>query len=322
MTWTRPFGNTEIALIVAFVLLYGAFLFRNIRIARRLRSKSRSIYIKLLLRSAYFGLFIIALMGPSIGEQKKEIRSVGKDIYIAVDLSQSMNAYDVQPSRLEKVKYALKSIVKAFGSDRMGLIIFSSDAFVQCPLTYDLKALNMFIETLSTNLVAGAGTDFGNALSLALQKILDKKNSDTENQAKVILLISDGEDFGENTSEIAQDIEDNGIKLFTLGVGTKEGSPIPAANGPKRDKEGNKVITTLNSNDLRNLAKQTGGQYFEINKQVNEINLLINAISQIEGVLRDVRKVDVTANKYSYFLGAALILLVCDILFTIKIIKL
>ena len=239
MNWTKLPGLTEYLLSTAFVLLYIAFLWRNRNIARRLKSRSRAVYTKLFLRVTYFALFIVALLGPTFGETKKEVLSVGKDIYIAVDLSRSMNAYDVQPSRLEKVKLALSQLISAFRADRIGLIIFSSDAFVQCPLTYDGNALQMFTETLNTNLVSGSGTDFAKPLRLALDKLNAKNDNAPDNQAKAVLLISDGEDFSDNTLDVAKDLEESGIKLFTLGVGTREGSPVPTPEGPLRDEEGN-----------------------------------------------------------------------------------
>ncbi|MES2388402.1 MAG: VWA domain-containing protein [Bacteroidota bacterium] len=326
MNWTYLPGQTEFLLAAVFMLLYAAFMWRTRSIARRLRSRSRSVYIKLILRSIYFALFMVALLGPNIGESRKEVAAVGKDIYIAIDLSQSMNATDVQPSRLEKVKYALRQIVTAFRADRIGLIIFSSDAFVQCPLTYDGNALNMFIDGLNTNLVSAGGTDFGRALTLALDKLIDKSNknkdADTDNQAKAIILISDGEDFGDETRDAASQIEDKGVKLFTLGVGTREGGPIPTQVGFLRDSEGRRVITALNSSDLKRLSEKTGGQYYEINRQTNEVSLLISAINRIKGVVREVRNVESGSNKFSYFLTAGLLLMVFDILFTIRIIRL
>jgi Ca-activated chloride channel family protein len=263
---------------------------------------------------------IIALLGPSFGSDTKEVKAVGKDIMIAVDLSQSMNAIDVQPSRLEKVKYELNNIVEKFNSDRIGLIIFSSEAFVQCPLTYDQSALNLFIETLSSQLVPNTGTDFGPALSLALDK-LDTEESSIDSKAKIIILISDGEDFGEETTSIREEIMDRGIKLFTLGVGTTQGSKIQIGKGFKKDQSGNDVITKLNRRSLKELAARTEGKYFEINQRQNDVSRLINTINGVEGQLRDSRMVDVSANKYIYFLMTALVLLALDILTTVKTIK-
>ena len=233
-----------------------------------------------------------------------------------------MNAFDIQPTRLEKVKFELKRIVSAFNSDRIGLIIFSSEAFMQCPLTYDQNALNLFIETMNTNLVPASGTDFGPPLRMAIKKIEeDNKQAASRATSKVIILNSDGEDFGENTNEATQEIENKGIKLFTLGVGTEEGGRIYAANGLKKDRRGNVVLSKLNSRSLRSLADKTGGQYFEINDSRNDVSRLVNTISRIEGELRDARFVDIAANRYFYFLGLAVLLLTIDILVAVQAVK-
>ncbi|MBI1767980.1 MAG: VWA domain-containing protein [Bacteroidetes bacterium] len=271
-----------------------------------------------MVRTIFFALLIIAFLGPSFGDAKKEIKSVGKDIMICVDLSKSMDAFDVQPTRLEKVKYEMKRIVEAFSSDRVGIIIFSSEAFMQCPLTYDQNALNLFIETMNSSLVPSSGTDFGPPLRMALDKLDQQEGSSTQQKSKVIVLISDGEDFGEQTNDIAKEIEEKNIKLFTLGVGTEKGGQITAGRGYKTDAQGNTVISKLNSSELKTLASKTNGQYFEINENRNDVTRLINTIVKIEGELRDARFVDVSANRYYFFLLIALILLVLDLLIDVK----
>lgn len=322
MNWYRELGPTEFIFIAAFVLFYTFYVIRIIRIARQLNTPFHNVFIKVLLRTAIFALLIVALLGPSFGESKKEIKSVGKDIMICVDLSKSMDAFDIQPTRLEKVKFELKKIVSAFNSDRIGLIIFSSEAFMQCPLTYDQNALNLFIESMNTDLVPSSGTDFGPPLKMSIKKIDEDANqSAARATSKVIVLISDGEDFGENTDEALQEIENQRIKLYTLGVGTEQGGRIFASNGYKRDLNGNVVVSKLNSRSLRSLADKTGGQYFEINESRNDVSRLINTIDRIEGELRDARFVDVTANKYFYFLGLALIFLLADVLLSVNTIK-
>ncbi len=321
MSWYRSFGITEIVLIAAFLLLYGFYIARVINIAKRLNTPFRSVFIKVLLRTVYFTLFIIALLGPSFGGSKKEVKSIGKDIMICVDLSKSMDAFDIQPTRLEKIKHEMKKLVDAFNSDRIGVIIFGSEAFMQCPLTFDQNALNLFIETMNTGLVPVAGTDFGPPLRMALSKLEDESESNGQPKSKIIILISDGEDFGEETNEIARDIEQKDIKLFTLGVGTERGGNIYAGNGVKKDRDGRAVVTKLNSSSLRSLANKTDGQYFEINETRNDVSRLINTISKIEGELRDARYVDVTANKYFYFLAIAAFLLLVDILLNIRTVR-
>ena len=319
--WYRALGVTEMVFIAGFVLFYGLYLFRIIHVARVLKTPFATVFIKLFVRTLFFGLLIIAILGPSFGGAKKEVKSIGKDIMICVDLSKSMDAFDIQPTRLEKVKFELKKLVNAFNSDRIGIIIFGSEAFVQCPLTFDQNALNLFIETMNTGLVPVSGTDFGPPLRMALDKLEDDEEQPGEAKSKVIILISDGEDFGEQTQDVVDEIENNDIKLFTLGVGTDRGGNIYAGNGVKKDRDGNPVLTKLNSKSLRAWADKTGGQYFEINQSKNDVSRLINTIGRIEGQLRDARFVDVTANKYFYFLAFAAALLLLDVMINVKTIS-
>ncbi len=321
MIWFREFGWAEVLIIVLFVVFYSIYLIKVIRISKRLNTPFSTIFVKLVLRSVFLALLLIAFLGPTFGGSKREIKSIGKDIMICVDLSKSMDAFDVPPTRLEKVKYEMKKIVDAFNSDRVGVIIFSSEAFMQCPLTYDQNALNLFIETMNTSLVPSSGTDFGPPLRMALKKIDEQEGASAQQKSKVIILISDGEDFGEDTDEIAREVEEKDIKLFTLGVGTEKGSQIQSGRGYKTDQRGNTVVSKLNTGSLKALASKTDGQYFEINQNRNDVNRLISTIGKIEGQVRDARFVDVSANRYFYFLLTALILLVLDILISIRTVR-
>lgn len=320
MVWFRQFGLSEIVLIGAFALFYALYVFRMIRIGRMLHSGYSNVFIKLIIRTIAFALLIIAFLGPSFGDAKKEIKSVGKDIMFCVDLSKSMDAFDIQPTRLEKIKFEMKRIVEAFNSDRLGVIIFGSESFMQCPLTFDQNALNLFIETMNTGLVPSSGTDFGPPLRMATEKFKNDK-ANANDKSKVVVMISDGEDFGEETEDVAQEVEDEGIKLYTLGVGTRAGSQINAQRGYKLDREGKPVITKLNDEPLKRLAAQAGGQYFELSDEQNDVSKLIYAINNIEGELRDTRVVDVSANRYQIFLLLALGLLVLDVVLNIKTVR-
>ena len=200
--------------------------------------------------------------------------------------------------------------------------MFSNEAFMQCPLTYDNNALNLFIQSLNTDLVPNSGTDFGPPLKMALKKLAADDEGGTRRKSKIIILISDGEDFGEETEQVADDIESAGIKLFTLGVGTTQGSKILSNRGFKKDRSGQEVVSKINSSQLRKLAADTGGKYFEINDTRNDIDRLINTINDIEGELRDTKQMDVKANKYYYFLILALGLILVDLFIHLKVIKL
>ena len=321
MIWLYSLSFLEITFILLFIILYGAYLYRVISTAKYLKTPYSGVFLKIGLRSLLMASIIIALMGPSFGESKREVQSVGKDIFVLIDLSQSMNANDVQPTRLEKVKFELKNIIDAFNSDRVGIIIFSSESFMQSPLTYDQNALNLFVETLNTNLVPNAGTDFGPPMKMALEKLNSDDSPITQQKSKVIILISDGEDFGENTDEVAANVESSGIKLFTLGIGTERGSKIRTRSGFKKDRQGADVVTKLGNRSLKKLAADTGGKYFEINATNNDVSRLINTINNIEGELRDTRQVDVSANRYYYFLAFALILIMIDVLTSVKTVR-
>lgn len=322
MTWLRSFTLTEYIFILLFLVFYTVYLVRIVLAARKLKSGYGKVFAKVFLRGIYFILFMVAWLGPSFGQSTQEMQVKGKDMYIAVDLSASMNAIDVQPTRLAKVKYELHNIIKSFNTDRIGLIIFSSEAFVQSPLTFDQSALLLAVDILNSDLVPNTGTDFGPALKLAYDKLSGEESLVTQQKSKVIILISDGEDFGDNTEGITREIENSGIKLFTLGVGSTKGSQIKMGNGFKKQSDGTDVITKINRASLHGLATQTKGSYFEINETSNEVAKLINTIDQIEGELTESQKVDTTNNKYYYFLWIAGFLLLIDVLIKLRVIQL
>ncbi len=322
MNFLKSFGVIESLVILSFIITYLIYSIRLYIINKKIKvTKSRVLY-KLILRSIYFSLLIISLLGPSFGENQEEVDIVGKDIMILVDLSESMNADDIKPTRLEKVKFEMKKIIDSFSSDRIGIIMFSGEAFMQCPMTYDRNALNLFTETLNTGLVPRTGTDFGPALELSLSKLNDENSQSLEINSKVIILISDGEDFGDNTNESLDNIIESNIKLFTIGVGSEKGSKILLGNGKyKKDKDGGVVITKLNPTSLKETARETGGKYFEISNINNEIDELISEINRIKGDVIESKTIDVTVNKYFYFLFTALLLMIIDFSIKLKIIR-
>lgn len=322
MSWAYSLDIFEIIIVGLFAVFYVLYIIRLSQIRAKLQVPISKWLIKFIVRTLYVALIISALLGPSFGDTTREVKSVGKDIFVCIDLSESMNAFDVQPSRLEKLKFELKNVVEAFSSDRIGLIMFSNEAFMQCPLTYDNNALNLFIQALNTNLVPSSGTDFGPPLEMALKKLTDEGASVTQQKSKIIILISDGEDFGEETDQIAEEIESSGIKLFTLGIGTSRGSKIMTNRGYKRNTEGEEVVSKINTKSLRKLASDTGGKFFEINERQNDVERLINSINDIEGELRDSKQLDAKSNKYFYFLIAALALMFLDAMITVKVIRL
>lgn len=323
MSFQEDIGIFELSLVSLFLMFYFLYLVRIYKINQQIKVNLKAVFTKFILRVTFFTLLIISLLGPNFGIKEEKVEVVGKDIMIAVDLSESMNANDIQPSRIEKVKFEIKKIVDEFSGDRIGIIMFSGEAFVQCPLTYDKNALNLFVETLNTGLVPNSGTDFGPPLELGLSKLQDKNSGDNDFKSKIIILFSDGEDFGEDTDKSIEKIKENSLKLFSVGIGTDQGSKILDDFGNfKKDNEGNDVITKLNSSSLRETADKTGGKYYEISKNKNEINQMITEIKNIKGDVIDEQTSNISENKYFYFLLCALVLIAIDFIFVSKIISL
>ena len=322
MIFTKGVDSFFILSLVVFFLFYLFFFVKVKSITKVLNRKISPFFSKFVLRTIYFVLLLFVLLGPSFGQQKGEIEASGKDIFLLVDLSASMDAIDVKPSRLERVKFELDKLVSAFYGNRIGLVIFTSSAFVQCPLTYDHEALMLFIKTLNTNLISSTGTDFYNALELVMNKFEKDELAKPEKQSKIVILISDGEAHGTKDDDIALEFVEKGIHLFLLGVGTKNGSKIPNQNGRfKTDKNGKQVISRLDEQSMKELANNTNGGYFTLSNNNNDVNRLINSVEKIENTVFEKLEANVSADKYYYFLMFALLLMAVDILFTQRIIK-
>lgn len=309
-------------LIGAFVLAYLVFLVRTLNLARILGTSRGYVAAKLILRTLYFALIMVAFLGPSFGRIRQEVKAMGKDVFICLDLSESMNAFDVQPSRLLKVKFELRNMLRGLEGDRIGLIVFSDEAFVQCPITFDQTALSVFIETLSTRVLGGGSTDFGPPLRLALEKFGATSTTNSTN-AKAVILISDGETFGSGVDEQLREAKKAGVRVFTLGVGTAEGGPIPIpGNRFKTDDRGAQVISRLNPEALTTIANATGGRYYELDGEVNGFPALTRDIRALEGEVIEVKRLDVAANKYTWPLMLAGFLIFLDIMVPVRILRL
>ncbi|MFC4874611.1 vWA domain-containing protein [Negadavirga shengliensis] len=317
MIWAYTDNRLIVILTAVFIILYALYLVRFWKINQKLKVRKRRLVWKMMLRSLYFLLFLVALAGPSIGSAMKEIKQEGKDIFLALDLSQSMNAQDISPSRLQRIKFELKNLVKNFSSDRIGIIIFSSEAFIQCPLTFDQNVIQLHLDGLNTNLVPNYGTDIAAPLNLAYEKF--QADESPEPKSKAIILISDGEDFGENLSGTLSKLADEGIRVFSLGVGTETGTSIPRGSSVVMDPKSNRpAVTRLEASNLKMIANETSGEYFELSDISQEIPQLINAVEKLEGTVMASRMVEASANKYFYFLLAALILAMIDMMLPVR----
>jgi len=270
--------------------------------------------LKLIFLSMSFVCLIFALVNPKIGTQLETIKREGVDIVFAVDVSKSMLAEDVAPNRLEKSKRLVSAILNQLVSDRVGIVAYAAQAIPQVPITTDYASAKMFLQSLNTEMLSSQGTALESAIDLATTFFNDEDQTN-----RVIFLISDGEDHFDKSYESAEKASKLGVKIFTFGIGSDKGAPIPIKkNGViesyKKDFEGEVVITKKNSVVLKKIAEVTGGLY----QDGNDTNVVLKFVSEI---LRDMEKKEFEAKKFiSYkdrfqpFLMGALFFLIIDLL--------
>jgi Ca-activated chloride channel family protein len=323
LTWLYSWTQGETLLTAAALLLYLGYVLRTVRLARPLGQSGARAGWKLLPRLLAVGLLLVALLGPAYGLTQRAVRTAGKDVWLLVDLSRSMDADDVAPTRLQKARAELADLIQRFPADRIGLIVFGSDAYVHCPLTYDQDALLLLLNTLETRLVPTGSTDLTQPLTLALTRMAASaaQPAGAPPRATALVLVSDGEDFGENLEAVIRDLVRSGMRLYTVGVGTTGGGRIPRPGGFVRDAQGKPALTRLQPLPLRRLAEATGGAYLELTDRRNEFPLLLRALNRLEGQAQQVRSVTVADNRYAYPLAAALLLLALDMVLTVTVIK-
>ena len=199
---------------------------------------------------------VLALMEPQWGTREEEVTIKGADLVILIDVSNSMLAQDLKPSRLERAKRKLHDLIEMLAGDRVGLVAFAGRAFLLSPLTIDYGTLEMFVEELSPATIPVQGTDLASALSLAIRTMGDKES------AKAVLIFSDGEDHSERLDKMIEQLKEKKIKAFVLGFGTPEGAPVPEEGGGfKKDEKGETVVSKLKEDALKDLALETGGAY-------------------------------------------------------------
>lgn len=315
MNLTSEFNSAEQWFLVTFFILYLIYLGRIFWIARHLNTTARSSILKFILRTIYFGLMLLSLLNPSFGELKSSIKDVGKDVFLLIDISKSMDATDIQPSRLEKTKFEINRFINQFKNDRLGLIVFAQDALMLSPLTFDKNAINLFVPKIYTTLLPRRGTDFSLPLQLALDKLSKTKE---KNKTQVIILISDGENFGKDNKNILSQIKKKRIDFFAVGIGTSNGITIRQGNNYQKDEKGNVVVTKLEAASLKKMVSIANGKYLEINTVSGSFNQLITQVEQLKSRMTNEGQVDSTANKYFYFLIIALFLLGIDVFFTVR----
>ncbi len=320
MNWIYPFTSTEFIFIGLFVSLYTLYIWRTFRLARQLNTAAWGVVPKFFLRGSYLTLLIIALVGPSFGEAEGDVITTGHDTFLLVDVSRSMDAGDVVPTRLERVKYDIQQLCDTLPADRFGLILAAPESFVLSPLTADHDALKQLMREVHTSVSPTGGTDLCNAIELARQKLLT--DSSTHQSVRAIVLFSDGENFSPcERSELAR-LRSFGLPLITVGVGTENGSSIRDRHDFVRDDNHQIVRSRLNRQFLQELARDSRGQYIEADANGRYVNELAGIVRSLKGRIIDQHRVAVSTNKYYYFLLAALGLLALDLIVTIRTFRL
>ena len=258
---------------------------------------------------------ILALANLQSGSKMEEVKREGIDLYIAVDVSNSMNAEDIVPSRLERSKQAINKLISEMKGDRIGVIVFADKAFVQLPITTDYSAAKMFLSTVNTSLVASQGTAIAEAINLAVKSFSDEEHS------KAIVIISDGEDH-ENDAAVkaAQEAAKQGIRIYTIGMGLPDGAPIPQYNqyghqtGYRKDKNGNTIITKLNEAMLQQIAAAGNGIYVRASNSNVGLEKIYDDIEKLDKSEIEAKVFTDYENQFQWFVGAAIVLLLIEML--------
>ncbi len=273
----------------------------------------RKIRIKFFLFCLSIISIIIGLANPQIGSKMEEVKREGVDLMIAIDLSNSMLAEDLQPNRLMRAKQSISRLIDRLDGDRIGLVVFAGDAYVQLPITTDYSAAKLFLSTINTNIVPTQGTAIGKAIELSINSF-DVSND----QNKAIIIITDGENHEDDAIQKAKEAEEMGIFVHTIGMGSAEGSPIPIKNrygsitSYQKDKSGNTVITKLNEEMLKEIAAKGGGSYIRANSTQSSLDALFKEINKMEKKEIGSKVFTDYKDRFQWFLGIALLLLIIE----------
>jgi len=271
--------------------------------------------LKLIVLCLAFACLAIALVNPKIGTKFETVKREGVDIVFAVDVSKSMLAEDVAPNRLEKSKQLVTQIINNLASDRVGIIAYAGKAFPQLPITTDYAAAKMFLQNMNTDMLSSQGTAINEAIKLAKTYFDDEEQTN-----RVLIIISDGEDHSEDAVSIAEEASDEGIRIFTIGVGDVKGGPIPIKrNGVilnyKKDNKGETVITRLNEEVLQNIAKEANGVYINGKSTSNVVENIREILNKMDKKEFEAKQFADFKDQFQWFLGFGIFFLLLDVFF-------
>lgn len=323
------FANTEyfyaLLLVLVFVLLFGLYNNWKKRAKKRFGDAQTLKHlmpnvsdgkplVKFILVLIAFVFLVIGLVDPQVGSKLEKVKREGIDLMLVLDVSNSMLAEDIRPNRLERSKMAISSLIDKLQGDRIGIVIFAGNAYKQLPLTTDYTAAKLFLSAVDTKIVPTQGTAIGEAIEMARESFDDKEHN------KAIIVITDGENHEDDAIGAATTSAENGIKVFTIGMGLPEGSPIPLYNsygnqtGFKKDKQGQTVITKLNEDMLRQIAAAGEGAYARANNASTGLRKIFEDISQIEKKEIETKQFTDYEHRFQLYLAVALLFLIIELL--------
>lgn len=253
---------------------------------------------------------ILGVAGPQFGSKLQQVKKEGVELIIALDVSNSMMAQDIKPSRLDAAKQAISRMVEKLSDDKVGLIVFAGDAYVQLPITTDYSSAKLFLSGINTDIVPIQGTAIGTAIDLAAKSF----TPDTE-ASKAIIVITDGENHQDDAIAAAKAAREKGIYVHTIGMGLAQGGPIPEKGNPgqyMRDGSGNPIISKLDEETLKEIAKAGEGIFVRASNSNVGLNTLLDEIDRMDKTLLEERVFSDYAEKYQYFLIMALIFVLLD----------
>jgi len=276
-----------------------------------LHSKTR-LWVKTILFSLALTSLIFALANLQTGAKMEEVKREGIDLFIAVDISNSMLAEDIVPNRLQNAKQSINRLIDKLQGDRIGIILFAGKAYIQLPLTTDYAAAKMFVSTIETDLIQAQGTAIGEAISTATEAF------DENDHNKAIIILSDGEDHEENARDAAKEASKSGINIYTIGMGLADGTPIPVYNqygkrtGFRKDNQDKTIVTRLNEEMMQQLADAGNGSYVRASNNRNGLDYIFDEINKLEKAEIDAKIFTDYEDQFQWFIGLALILLLIE----------
>jgi Ca-activated chloride channel family protein len=282
-------------------------------------SSRRKRVIKVGLFLAGFSFLILALCNLQTGSKLREVKREGADIIVCLDVSNSMLAQDLSPNRLSRAKYALEKMIDLLEGDRLGLVIFAGEAYVQLPITTDYNAAKMFLESVGPGMVPVQGTK----IAAAIEKAAESFTSD-EGKNRAIILITDGENHESAALEAADEAAKKDIMINTIGIGSQNGVPIPVsegggAKGYRKDKDGQVVVTKLNSELLKEIAAKANGVFVQASQADIGLNAVLDKINELDKAQLESKMYSDYEDQFQWFVGAALLLFFIEFLISERV---